>query len=112
MQAISERLDPQVVCLLDRFFLDGKEQRLPGASRQHRFEILWAKPQQPELECAQLLCGQWMWCYSRNGDWGTTKPIVAVAITDVDEVLGDHGLIFPKTVELRHLEVTFSDRRL
>ena len=108
MRHMSKRLDPNVVCLVDRFFLNGEVQQSPGASREHRFEIMWAKPGRGELESAQLLCGQWSWCYSQSGEWAEGRPIVAIAITDVDEILDDHELIFPKTVDLRQLDVAVS----
>ena len=97
MRAMSSHLDPKVVNLVDRSFLDGQEKQAPNATREHRFEIQWANCERGELESAQLLCGQWSWCYSKDGDWGNGRPIIALAITDVDEILDDHDLSFPAT---------------
>lgn len=105
-QEVAKRLDPQVVCLKDRFLLNGRELKrvLPGTSPTHMLEITWAPANRSESESAQLMNGQWWWFYSNKGRWPGTKPVVAFGIGDLDEILDAHGLTFAAPHGLRTLE--------
>jgi hypothetical protein len=60
-----------------------------------RVDITWARARDPALVVAQLMCGQWFWCYSKAGDWGICPPVVAFEITEVGDILRDFGLRVP-----------------
>lgn len=108
MQEAARRLDPRVVHYND-ISTAAAQQLYPGeAGKAHRFEITWATATHPRFELAQLNCGQWFWWYALEGDWGTSRPLVALGITDLDEVLDDHSLSFPETLSFPPLDVAFS----
>lgn len=97
LKQLCERLDPTVTHYNE---IAAPQDQLvyPGESgTSHRFEITWAKAQCPAIEWAQLLCGQWYWLYAPEGDWGISKPVVALQLDHVDEILDEHELSFPMT---------------
>ena len=105
-EEVVKRLDPQVVCLKDRYFRNNRELPglAPGVTREQKCEITWASSHQTESESAQLMNGQWWWFYSNKSRWPGTKPVVAFGINDVDEILDDHGLTFATPRSYRTLE--------
>ena len=107
MRELAQRLDPRVVHYND-ISTTAARQLYPGeAGRAHRFEITWAAATRLGFELAQLNCGQWFWWYATEGDWGLSRPVVALGITDLDEVLKDHSLSFPDTLPFPPLEMAF-----
>lgn len=108
MQQVARRLDPKVAHYND-ISTAAAQQAYPGeAGKAHRFEITWATATHLGFELAQLNCGQWFWWYAMEGDWGISRPLIALGITDLDEVLNDHSLSFPESLVFPPLDVAIS----
>ena len=108
MGVAAERLDSRAVVLRDRFLgRDGEECQPEEGEAQHRVEIVWATQSATSLEWAQLLCGQWSWCYHLNSNTGDPFNAVALVLDDVDEVLEDHDLVLPDPTASRQLDVVW-----
>lgn len=108
---IAQRLNPEVVHF-DDLSTKVSQQRYAGEAREaQRFEISWAPARDLRFELAQLFCGQFFWWYALEGDWGipmygvATKPIVAIGVSGVDDILSDHNLTFPDVSHLPPLTV-------
>lgn len=111
MRELSRFFDPSLLHIRDRYFIDGEEQESRRGIRERRVELQWAKSEKPCMRWAQLICGQWFWCYSNASDYIDTKSVCGLVLTDLDEVLGEHDLQFPKT-NLRPLKLIFGEHQL
>jgi hypothetical protein len=96
MQRIAQLLNPQVVRYNDLCHAQDRRVYHDDQDPAHRLEITWIRPRRQGFELAQLLCGQWFWWYSIEGNWGICPPILALSITDIDEILDSFALRFPK----------------
>ena len=104
-RAIVGKLDPGVIRYNDLTSVEA-QMRYPGeAGMVHRCELQWAPATQLEEDVAQLMSSQW-WClYAHTGtdraglfpprDEPANLP-VGFALTDIDDVLRNHSLIFPE----------------
>jgi len=105
MEQIAQRLDSKVVRYNDLSTPDSQHLYPGEAGSTHRFEITWASAPHLGVEAASLCCGQWFWWYAMQGSWGISPPVIAMGITDIDEILDDYDLQFPGTLDFPPLKV-------
>jgi hypothetical protein len=108
MQEVAERLNPDVVHYNDISSASAQGMYPGEAGKAHRFEIVWSPARRLGVEIAQLMCGQWFWCYATEGNWGISPPLLALGITDIDDILKDHDLTFPGKLSFPQLAVTLA----
>lgn len=104
-KCLSTRLDPQVVRYND---MSTSELRRPYpgiTGEEHWFEVMWKPTKNVQMELAQLMCGQWFWWYALEGEWETSRPVIALSLSDVDWTVTNHNLTFPAQIDLPPLEV-------
>jgi hypothetical protein len=105
MKDIAKRLDPKVVRYNDIATPESRRIYTGHVGTLPRFEITWSSARSLECEAAQLCCGQWFWWYAKEGSWGVSPPIIALGITDIDEILDAHNLKFPTHTDFPQLAV-------
>lgn len=105
IKKIAQRLDRRVVRYNDISTAEAQAMYPGEAGEAHRFEITWAPARTLGFELAQLLNGQWFWSYSKEGSWGMSPPIIALSISDIDDVLNVHKLSFPARLDFSPLKV-------
>jgi hypothetical protein len=73
------------------------DERNPGErGLNHRCEIIWSRSRKIKLEWAQLLSfAQWAWLYPSGTAPAHRRSPIAFVITDVDDLLDGHSLLFP-----------------
>ena len=108
MRLLAQSLDPEVIRYNDISTSDAKSMYPGEAGKYRRFEITWAPARTLECEIAQLCCGQWFWWYSKIGSSSLSTHLIALGITDIDDLIAEHNLKFPKNLDFPPLEVEFS----
>jgi len=96
MLKAANKMDPRSIALLERKF--GNPDEVESSWSEKRVEILWANYDSTQMESAQLICSQWDWCYKLNNK-NEYESLYAISLSDIDEILSDHALSFPRILD-------------